>query len=336
MRATVLASVAVSFLALLHATNGSLLGIDLGHQFFKVALVKPGTPFEIVTNVHTKRKTQSIVGFDNGERLFGGDAKTLSGRRPHLVFDGVRRLLGRGMDHPAVATMEKRYVGYGVQGDDERKTIRMSYEANGNKTTFSAEEVAAMTLMHGRANAEAFANEKDIKDVVLTVPSFYTQAERQAYLDAAKVAGFAERLAGQGASGLDVRAAASREACAAADVIVTVTPARAPLFEADWVRPGTHVAAMGADAKGKQELPPALLERAALFCDLPEQSRTIGEFQHASADAQAGMRALGDVLRSGEGGRTDPEAITVFDSSGIALQDLTIARAILAKADARL
>ncbi|WP_331327572.1 hypothetical protein [Methylobacterium fujisawaense] len=133
-----------------------------------------------------------------------------------------------------------------------------------------------------------------------------------------------------------MRAAAPREACAAADVIVTATPARAPLFEADWVRPGTHVAAMGADAKGKQELPPALLERAALFCDLPEQSRTIGEFQHASADAQAGMRALGDVLRSGEGGRTDPEAITVFDSSGIALQDLTIARAILAKADARL
>jgi ornithine cyclodeaminase len=154
--------------------------------------------------------------------------------------------------------------------------------------------------------------------------------------DAAKVAGFAERLAGQGTSRLDVRAASPREACQAADVIVTATPARAPLFEADWVRPGTHVAAMGADAKGKQELPPALLERAALFCDLPEQSRTIGEFQHASAPAQASLTAIGDVLRSGEGGRTDPDAITVFDSSGIALQDLTIARAILAKADARL
>jgi ornithine cyclodeaminase/alanine dehydrogenase-like protein (mu-crystallin family) len=153
--------------------------------------------------------------------------------------------------------------------------------------------------------------------------------------DAAKVAGFAERVAGQGASGIDVRAASPQEACAAADVIVTATPARAPLFEADWVRPGTHVAAMGADAKGKQELPPALLERARLFCDLPEQSRILGEFQHASERAQAGLRALGDVLRTGEGGRTDPEEITVFDSSGIALQDLTIARAILAKADAR-
>jgi ornithine cyclodeaminase len=154
--------------------------------------------------------------------------------------------------------------------------------------------------------------------------------------DATKVAGFAERLAGQGASGLDVRAASPQEACEAADVIVTATPARAPLFEAAWVRPGTHVAAMGADAKGKQELPPALLERAALFCDLPEQSRTLGEFQHASAQAQESLTAIGDVLRSGQGGRTDPDQITVFDSSGIALQDLTIARAILAKADARL
>ena len=90
---------------------------------------------------------------------------------------------------------------------------------------------------------------------------------------------------------------------------------------------------MGADAKGKQELPPALLERAALYCDLPEQSRTIGEFQHAPAAAE--LRAIGPVLESGEGARTDPEAITVFDSSGIALQDLTIARAILAKAGGR-
>ena len=156
--------------------------------------------------------------------------------------------------------------------------------------------------------------------------------------DAAKIAGFAERRAGQGASGLDVRAASAEEACRAADVIVTATPARAPLFEAGWVRSGTHVAAMGADARGKQELPPALLERARLFCDLPEQARAIGEFQHAPAAAT--LRAIGTVLAAGQGGgdggRTDPDQITVFDSSGIALQDLTIARAILAKADARL
>ncbi len=108
---------------------------------------------------------------------------------------------------------------------------------------------------------------------------------------------------GAGGLGIAVRAAAPREACAAADVIVTATPARAPLFEADWVRPGTHVAAMGADAKGKQELPPALLERAQLFCDLPEQSRTIGEFQHASAGASAACGP--SATCSGRGGGPD-------------------------------
>ena len=147
--------------------------------------------------------------------------------------------------------------------------------------------------------------------------------------DASKVADFAARLRRQGGPEVAVRAASAQEACEAADVIVTATPSREPLFADAWVRPGTHVAAMGADAKGKQELPPALLERAALFCDLPEQSLVMGEFQHASKAAAAGVRAIGALLAAGEGGRASPDAITVFDSSGIALQDLTIARAIL-------
>lgn len=150
--------------------------------------------------------------------------------------------------------------------------------------------------------------------------------------DPGQVAGFAERLRGHGVSDLTVRAASAQEACAGADVIVTATPSKNPLFAAEWVRPGTHVAAMGADAKGKQELPPALLERARLFCDLPEQSLAIGEFQHASEAAATGLRAIGALLAAGEGGRASREDITVFDSSGIALQDLTIARAILAAA----
>lgn len=131
------------------------------------------------------------------------------------------------------------------------------------------------------------------------------------------------------AQGLDAGAAGAEEACAAADIIVTATPARAPLFEADWVRPGTHVASMGSDARGKQELPPALFRRAALFCDLPEQSRSIGEFQHADRDAV--LTPLGEVLSGRHPGRGPDEAITIFDSSGLSLQDLTIARHLLAK-----
>ena len=127
---------------------------------------------------------------------------------------------------------------------------------------------------------------------------------------------------------MDAEAAGAEEACAAADIIVTATPARAPLFEADWVRPGTHVASMGSDARGKQELPPDLFRRAALFCDLAEQARSIGEFQHADSDAV--LTPLGEVLSGRHPGRGSDEAITIFDSSGLSLQDLTIARHLLA------
>ncbi|MGU3540446.1 ornithine cyclodeaminase family protein [Methylobacterium sp. A54F] len=147
--------------------------------------------------------------------------------------------------------------------------------------------------------------------------------------DPANARALAERLAPEG---LAVRAAEARAACEAADVIVTATPARAPLFEGEWVRPGTHVAGMGSDAKGKQELPVSLLERASLFCDLPAQAVLMGEYQHVAEAIAAGrlrIRAIGEVLAAGERGRSADDEITVFDSSGIALQDLTIARRIL-------
>ncbi|MGW6447395.1 ornithine cyclodeaminase family protein [Lentzea sp. NPDC055074] len=126
-------------------------------------------------------------------------------------------------------------------------------------------------------------------------------------------------------TGLPAEPVDAQAGVAAADVLVTATTSRAPLFDAGWVAPGTHVSAMGADGPGKQELPVELYERASLFCDLPEQSRAIGEFQHASTVPVA----LGAVLAGDATGRTSPEEITVFDSSGFALQDLTLAAALL-------
>jgi ornithine cyclodeaminase len=131
--------------------------------------------------------------------------------------------------------------------------------------------------------------------------------------------------------GVETRAVDAETGCATADIVVTATTARTPLFEAGWVRPGTHVSSMGSDSPGKQELPPALLGRASLFCDLPSQSLRIGEFQHYDADP-GNVTALGCVLAQRHPGRTAAEQITVFDSSGIALQDLYVAEALLARA----
>jgi ornithine cyclodeaminase len=132
--------------------------------------------------------------------------------------------------------------------------------------------------------------------------------------------------------GLDARAALPEGAVRAADIVVTATPARKPLFDAAWVRPGTHLASMGSDAPGKHELPTELLSRASLFCDLPSQSLQIGDFQHVRAAIEAGTLAvtpIGDVLAGYAPGRRFDDEITVFDSSGISLQDLFMADALI-------
>ena len=115
----------------------------------------------------------------------------------------------------------------------------------------------------------------------------------------------------------------AKQACMDADIVVTATPSETPLFNADWIKPGTHISCMGADAQGKQEIPPELFSRARLFCDSPAQSRRIGEFQHCKVSKE--IYAIGHVLQRTVAGRQSKDQITVFDSSGIALQDLFIA-----------
>lgn len=150
---------------------------------------------------------------------------------------------------------------------------------------------------------------------------------------AERTAAFISGLAGRGIAAARVDA---ETGCRRADVVICATTATSPLFDARWIRPGTHVVSMGSDTAGAQELPPELLRAADLFCDLPEQSLRIGEFQHVAAEVSAGeisVTAIGSVLTGRAPGRRDHEQITVFDSSGIAIQDLYVGAALLAAAD---
>lgn len=132
--------------------------------------------------------------------------------------------------------------------------------------------------------------------------------------------------------GVDVQAQDAEQALPEADIVVTVTTAREPLFDAALVQPGCHISAMGCDQQGKQELPVELLKRARLVADLPEQSLRVGEFQHvadAVADGSLTVDLLGDILSGKRPGRSSDSEITIFDSSGVALQDLFVADRIL-------
>ena len=117
---------------------------------------------------------------------------------------------------------------------------------------------------------------------------------------------------------------------AQADVIITITSSFAPILQAAQVRPGTHLACMGTDTKGKQEVEAALLAKASVFTDEVAQSVTIGEAQHAVAQgliAEGDITQIGAVINGDHPGRVSDDQITLFDGTGVGLQDLAVASA---------
>jgi ornithine cyclodeaminase len=133
------------------------------------------------------------------------------------------------------------------------------------------------------------------------------------------------------ADGFEARAAATPEAvCRAADLLVTATPSRAPLVEAEWLRPGQHVTALGSDSPGKQELDASCLARADLVVvDRLTQCAAFGELRHA---LDAGLlrpdqvhAELGELVAGVKPGRATARQITIADLTGVGFQDTAIA-----------
>lgn len=118
------------------------------------------------------------------------------------------------------------------------------------------------------------------------------------------------------------------------DIIVTATGSSSALIKSEWVQPGTHITAVGADAPGKQELDTALVARADLLVvDLAAQCLDHGEISHAAKSGLIqtdGLQELGGLLGDTSLGRTADSDITIADLTGIAAQDIAMANAILA------
>jgi ornithine cyclodeaminase/alanine dehydrogenase-like protein (mu-crystallin family) len=123
-----------------------------------------------------------------------------------------------------------------------------------------------------------------------------------------------------------------RDAAAAQDVVVTVTPGDQPVLLASDLRPAQHIAVLGADAHGKAEVEPAAIGRCRVFCDEWEQAAGGGELAgpvSAGRLRREDVTQLGDVLTGRAEGRRSDDEITLFDSTGLAIQDLGIAQAVL-------
>lgn len=123
-----------------------------------------------------------------------------------------------------------------------------------------------------------------------------------------------------------------KECVLGSDIVVTTTPSRKPLLRLEWIKPGTHINAIGADACGKEELEPAILKAAKVFVDSWEQAAHSGEINVPLRKKLISRRDvfsdIGKVVAGKSKGRTSDKEITVFDSTGLAIQDVAIANLI--------
>lgn len=139
-----------------------------------------------------------------------------------------------------------------------------------------------------------------------------------------------EKRAAQIEACVDMEAAVRKS-----DIILTATPSHIPFIKKEWVKPGTHFSCVGADMSGKQEIDEEILRDALVVGDDSAQCTTVGECE--AAFKQGIIKDLdceiGEIICGGKKGRIDDEQVTVFDTTGIALQDLTSAAAVIKKAE---
>lgn len=131
----------------------------------------------------------------------------------------------------------------------------------------------------------------------------------------------------------------SLEEVAASDIICTLTPARKPILRREWIALGTHINAVGADAEGKEELEPSILKEAIVVVDDLRQAAAAGEINVPISKGlfrvEEVYATLGEIIAGKKPGRENEKALTVFDSTGIAVEDIAVAKMVYEEAKQR-
>jgi len=198
--------------------------------------------------------------------------------------------------------------------------------------TGAAAAVASKYLARGDAASVGFVGSGVQARTLLEALRVVFPAFEVVAADASEAAarGFAEECGGR------VGTIAEAAAC---DILCTATPVRQPIVRREWIRPGTHINAMGADAHGKQELETEILLAAKVVVDDWEQACGSGEVNvplHEGALRREQIHAaLGEVVAGTRPGRESAQEITVFDSTGLAVQDVALARLVYEQARQR-
>ncbi|KAI2468291.1 actin-like ATPase domain-containing protein [Annulohypoxylon bovei var. microspora] len=178
----------------------AVLGIDLGTEYIKATLVKPGIPLEIVLTKDSRRKETSAVAFKPSqnspksgsypERAYGSDAIALAARFPGDVYPNLKTLLGLSTDDAIVKEYATRHPDLQLETHKTRGTVSFKSKATAKEEAWLVEELLAMELQSIQRNAEALAgSDNSVRSVVITVPPFYTTEEKRAVELAAELVG---------------------------------------------------------------------------------------------------------------------------------------------------
>ena len=160
------------------------IGIDLGTTYSCVGVYENGK-VEVIANDQGNRTTPSYVSFTDEERLIGDAAKSVASQNPSNTIYDAKRLIGREYNDSSLQD-EKKSLSYDVVNDGGKPKIKVSVKGEDKK--FTPEEISAMILVKMKSIADAYIGE-DIKDVVVTVPAYFNDAQRQATKDAGVIAG---------------------------------------------------------------------------------------------------------------------------------------------------
>ncbi|KAK5997262.1 Hypoxia up-regulated protein 1 [Cladobotryum mycophilum] len=191
---------------LLFSTNvlaaAAVLGVDLGTEYIKAALVKPGIPLEIVLTKDSRRKETSAVAFQPirgarkegqfPERNYGADAMAIAARFPAEVYPNLKTVLGLPVGDSIVQEYAARHPALKLETHSKRGTAAFkSNSLEAGEEAWMVEELLAMEFQSIQKNAEATAGgDSTVRSIVLTVPTFYTIEEKRAVQMAAELAGF--------------------------------------------------------------------------------------------------------------------------------------------------
>ncbi|KAI0451801.1 Hsp70 protein-domain-containing protein [Xylaria acuta] len=169
----------------------AVIGVDLGTEYIKASLVKPGIPLEIVLTKDSRRKETAAVAFKPSqhalqsgsypERAYGSDAVALAARFPGDVYPNLKALLGLPLGDSIVQEYAARHPSLQLEATKSRGTIAFKSKATAEEEAWMVEELLAMELQSVQRNAEALAgSDSAVRSVVVTVPPFYTTDEKRA------------------------------------------------------------------------------------------------------------------------------------------------------------